>query len=224
MGAGAAVYVSWASLKAKPAGVLFASDLQLSRSLDGARSFERPLRVNEDRPMSHSFEGLAVGSDGTVVVGWIDAREGEGQTRSYLARIVDRGSRVEQAVKLDDGETCVCCRIDVAAGDGVVATLWRKVFPGNIRDMVLGLSRDGGRSFGPPARVASTAGRSRRARTVAARSPSTAAVAFTSRGTRRARTRRHASSTPRPRTAAPSTRPSASPSPPAPCPTTWGSP
>ena len=133
--------------------MFFASDLQLSRSLDGARSFERPLRVNEDRPMSHSFEGLAVGADGTVVVGWIDAREGEGQTRSYLARIVDRGSRVEQAVKLDDGETCVCCRIDVAAGDGVVAALWRKVFPGNIRDMVLGLSRDGGRSFGPPARV-----------------------------------------------------------------------
>jgi hypothetical protein len=152
-GPGAAVYVSWASLKAKPAGVLFASDLQLSRSLDGARTFERPLRVNEDRPTSHSFEGLAVGSDGPVLVGWIDAREGEGQTRSYLARIVGRGGRVEGAVKLDDGETCVCCRLDVAAGDGVVAALWRKVFPGNIRDMVLGLSRDGGRSFGPPSRV-----------------------------------------------------------------------
>ena len=27
--------------------------------------------------------------------------------------------------------------------------LWRKVFPGNIRDMVLSLSRDGGRTFAP---------------------------------------------------------------------------
>jgi hypothetical protein len=152
-GPGREVYVSWASLKPKPAGVLFASDLQLSRSLDGARSFERPLRVNEDRPMSHSFEGLAAGADGAVVVAWIDAREGEGQPRSYLARIGERGSRVERAVRLDDGETCVCCRIDVAAGDGAVAVLWRKVFAGSIRDMVLGISRDGGRSFGPPARV-----------------------------------------------------------------------
>lgn len=31
------VYVSWSSLKPKPAGVLFASDLQLSRSLDGGK-------------------------------------------------------------------------------------------------------------------------------------------------------------------------------------------
>ena len=147
------VYVSWSSLKPKPAGVLFASDLQLSRSLDGGRSFARPLRVNEDRPISHSFEGLAVGPDGTVLVSWIDTREGDGRPRSYLSRIADRGSKVEPALKLDDGETCVCCRIDLAAGDGLVAALWRKVFPGNVRDMVLDLSRDGGRSFAPPARV-----------------------------------------------------------------------
>jgi hypothetical protein len=153
VGPGHEIYVSWSSPKSKPPGVLFASDLQLSRSLDGARSFERPTRVNDDRPMSHSFEGLAVGADGTVLVGWIDAREGEGQPRSYLARIVERGSRVERAVKLDGGETCVCCRLDVATGDHSVATVWRRVFPGNVRDMVLGLSRDGGRSFGPASRV-----------------------------------------------------------------------
>lgn len=153
VGPGHEIYVSWSSPKSKPPGVLFASDLQLSRSLDGARSFERPTRVNDDRPMSHSFEGLAVGADGTVLVGWIDAREGEGQPRSYLARIVERGSRVERAVQLDGGETCVCCRLDVATGDHSVATVWRRVFPGNVRDMVLGLSRDGGRSFGPASRV-----------------------------------------------------------------------
>jgi hypothetical protein len=153
VGPGGEVYVSWSSLKPKPAGVLFASDLQLSRSLDGGRRFAPPLRVNEDRPISHSFEGLAVGPDGTVLVGWIDGREGDGRQRSYLARITERGSKVEQAVKLDEGETCVCCRIDLAAGDAVVAALWRKVFPGNVRDMIVGLSRDGGRSFAPPSRV-----------------------------------------------------------------------
>jgi hypothetical protein len=48
----------------------------------------------------------------------------------------------------------VCCRIDVATGPGeAVAVAWRKVFPGSIRDMVLGMSRDGGRSFGTAAPV-----------------------------------------------------------------------
>src|SRR5262245_8857759 len=153
VGSGGVVYVSWTSLKPKPAGVLFASDLRLSTSTDGAHTFAAPLRVNEDRPTSHSFESLAVAGDGTVVVGWIDPREGTARPRSYLARIARGGRRVEQTVKLDDGETCVCCRLDVAAADGTAVALWRKVFPGNIRDMVLGVSRDGGRSFAAPARV-----------------------------------------------------------------------
>jgi hypothetical protein len=144
------IYVSWSSRKPLPEGVLFASDLRLSRSLDGGQTFEPPLRVNEDRPISHSFEGLAVMPDGTVIVSWIDSREGPSAAGTYLARITERGSRVERTLKLDEGETCVCCRIDVAAGPGeTVAVAWRKVFPGSIRDMVVGRSRDGGRSFAP---------------------------------------------------------------------------
>jgi hypothetical protein len=144
------VYLSWSSPKPIPAGGFFASDLRLSRSLDGGRTFDAPLRVNEDRPISHSFEGLAVAPDGIVLVSWIDSRDGPNTAGTYLARIGDRGARVERTMKLDDGETCVCCRIDIAAGQGeTVAIAWRKVFPGSLRDMVVGMSRDGGRSFGP---------------------------------------------------------------------------
>jgi len=150
LGPGDEVYVSWSSAKPIPDGGLFASDLRLSRSLDGGKTFENPLRVNEDRPISHSFEGLAVTPDGTVVVAWIDSRAGTNTANTYLARIAERGSRVEATQKLDDGETCVCCRVDVAAGPReTVAVAWRKVFPGSIRDMVVGLSRNGARSFEP---------------------------------------------------------------------------
>jgi len=148
------MYLSWSSAKPVPPGGLFASDLRLSRSLDGGRTFDSPLRVNEDRPISHSFEGLAVASDGTVLVSWIDSRDGPNTAGTYLARVTDRGSRVERMLKLDDGETCVCCRIDVAAGAReTIAVAWRKVLPGSIRDMVLATSRDGGRSFSPAALV-----------------------------------------------------------------------
>ncbi|HTO12074.1 MAG TPA: hypothetical protein VMQ51_10905 [Candidatus Binatia bacterium] len=150
VGPGGEVYVTWSSTKPKPAGALFASDLQLSRSLDGGRTFERPLRINEERPTSHSFEGLAVAPDGTLLVAWIDTRGGHGSTATWLARVVDRGSRVERVTPLPAGETCVCCRVSVSAGPGeTAAVLWRKVFPGDVRDMVLSVSADGGRSFAP---------------------------------------------------------------------------
>jgi hypothetical protein len=148
VGPGGEVYVTWSAAKPKPEGVLFASDLYLSRSLDGGRTFEPPLRINDDRPISHSFEGLAVTPDGTVLVVWIDSRDGARQTATYVGRVLDRGARVERVIRLEGGETCVCCRVSISAGPGeAVGVLWRMVFPGDVRDMVLSRSADGGRTF-----------------------------------------------------------------------------
>jgi hypothetical protein len=49
---------------------------------------------------------------------------------------------------------CYCCKTSVAAGsnDRIVAS-WRHVYPGNVRDIALALSSDGGRTFGSPVRV-----------------------------------------------------------------------
>jgi hypothetical protein len=153
LGPGGEIYVTWASRRPKPAGELFASDLQLSRSVDGGKTFESPVRVSDDTPTSHSFEGLAVAPDGTVLVAWIESRPGE-RPQTFLARIADGGRRVERARSLDTEETCVCCRVALAAAKPeAVMVFWRKVFPGDIRDMVLARSRDGGRTFAPSARV-----------------------------------------------------------------------
>jgi hypothetical protein len=154
LGPGGEIYLSWSSAKAKPEGTLFASDLRLSRSLDGGKSFTGHLRVNEDRPISHSFDGLAVAADGTVLVAWLDGRAGGSNAGTYLARVGMQGTRVDGIAKVGE-DTCVCCRVDLAAGPGdSVTAFWRKVFPGDIRDMVLSTSRDGGRSFAPPVLIA----------------------------------------------------------------------
>lgn len=152
VGPGGEVYLTWSSRRPVPAGGLFASDLRLSRSLDGGATWDSHLTVNEDTPTSHSFEGVAVAPDGTVLVAWIEMRDGKPAT--FLARVADRGARITERLRLDTEETCVCCRVDVAAGpaDGV-AVFWRKVFPGDVRDMVLATSRDGGRTFGAPVLV-----------------------------------------------------------------------
>jgi len=154
LGPGGEVYVTWSSSKPKPVDGLFASDLFLSRSLDGGRSFELPLRVNDDRPISHSFEDLAVAPDGAVLVAWIDSRDGAKQTATWLARVTERGSKLEHVTRLPAGETCVCCRVSVSAGPGeAAAVMWRKVFPGDVRDMVVSSSTDGGRTFAAAALV-----------------------------------------------------------------------
>jgi len=150
---GGPLYVSWSSEKPKPEGTLFASDLRLSRSLDGGKTFEAPLRVNDDRPISHSFDGLAVAADGTVLVTWIDGREGRPDPATWVARVVEQGTRVGAVRKVGD-DTCVCCRVDAATGPaGTVALTWRRVFAGDVRDMVMAVSRDGGRTFGDPTLV-----------------------------------------------------------------------
>jgi len=150
---GGDIYVSWSSAKPIPAGGLFASDLRLSRSSDGGKTFTGHLRVNEDRAISHSFDGLSVAADGTVLVSWLDSREGGANAGTFLARVADRGTRVDGVRQIGE-DTCVCCRVDSATGPGdTVALLWRKVFPGDIRDMVLSASRDGGRTFAAAALV-----------------------------------------------------------------------
>ena len=166
VGPGGEIYVTWASRRPKPEGGLFASDLQLSRSLDGGKTFEPPLRMNDEstlghgasqprtpNPSSQSFEDLTITSDGTVIVAWIEMPKDE-RPHTYLARVADRGSRIDRIIKLDDDETCVCCRIALAsAKPDAIAILWRKVFPGDVRDMVLARSRDGGRTVSAATRI-----------------------------------------------------------------------
>jgi len=147
------VFVSWSSSKPKPEGVMFASDLRLSRSLDGGRTFEAPLRVNQDRPISHSFDGLAVEQDGDVLLAWIDSRDGWEKAGTYVARVGERGAKIATTSQVGS-ETCVCCRVAVGAGGNErTAVLWRKDFPGKIRDMVLAVSNDDGASFAASSRV-----------------------------------------------------------------------
>lgn len=109
------VYLSWSSAKPKPEGTLFASDLRLSHSLDNGQSFAGHVRVNDDRPISHSFDGLTVAGDGTVLVTWLDSRTGGANAGAYLARVTDGGTRVESVVRVGQ-DVCVCCRVDAAAG------------------------------------------------------------------------------------------------------------
>src|SRR4029077_12288819 len=52
------------------------------------------------------------------------------------------------------GGVCYCCKTAITtSADGAIYTVWRHVYPGNIRDIAFTMSRDGGRTFAAPIRV-----------------------------------------------------------------------
>jgi hypothetical protein len=175
------VYVVWQTTTPIEGRRFPASDLRFARSTDGGRSFEPTITVNDDAggpPASHTFHNIAVGPDGTVYVSWIDSRnrasssdppeDSHGGSANgnalvhhdsvpgpdiRIARSTDGGRSFEPSVIVDRG-ACPCCRTALAVSrDGKVYAAWRKVFEGNVRDIVLASSNDGARTFTPPVRV-----------------------------------------------------------------------
>ena len=145
------IYVSWAMAhpKASPEKP-FSSELRLSKSVDGGRTFLPSIVVNDDEQViNHTFDALHRGPDGTLHLSWIDGREGKKDPGTFVARSLDHGRSVTANRKVDEN-TCVCCRTALAsAPDGTLYVAWRKIF-GDIRETVVARSEDGGQTFSAP--------------------------------------------------------------------------
>lgn len=132
-------------------------------------------------PTSHTFHNLLVAPDGTLYASWLDSRNG-GQAATAAAEGIALGEGESAEVPVSVGEpptgpdlriavsrdggrtflssfvvdqnTCPCCRTAMAISpDGEFYVGWRKVYEGNIRDVVIARSDDGGETFGSPMRV-----------------------------------------------------------------------
>ncbi|MCC2640866.1 MAG: uncharacterized protein K0S45_1279 [Nitrospira sp.] len=146
------VFVTWGLThpKATPQQP-FATELRLSRSIDGGQTFQPSLLVNDDPGViQHTFDALHRDREGRLHLSWIDGRDGKKEPGTYVARSLDRGRTVTKNFKVDDG-TCVCCRTAVTSGqDGMVYVAWRKIFEGNVRETVVARSTDQGETFEAP--------------------------------------------------------------------------
>ncbi len=171
-----AVYVAWT---ARAAETGHATTLYLSASRDGGRSFDAPVKVNDDtKACVHGMHSLAVGSDGRVYLGWLDERnarphhqaaaKAEGQAGAPKASAGMHGEQNREvffAASADGGRTfspnrrvaseaCPCCKTALTVGpDGRVYLAWRQVLPGDFRHIAVASSAEGGESFGTPAVV-----------------------------------------------------------------------
>jgi hypothetical protein len=141
-----AVHLAWSSRR--PDG---GSDLRLSTSRDGGRSFAPPLRVSEDSRATRGFEGIAVDATRAVLVAWIEIAGPEAST--LVARVPAGEARVASVARIDE-KTCPCCRVAVATCPrGRVGVLFRDESAGDVRDMRLALAEDGAARFSPPGLV-----------------------------------------------------------------------
>jgi hypothetical protein len=145
--------------------------IRFSRSARMRPSFSPALTVNDDDlPVSHSFQNVGVGPDGTVYVAWLDGRDKsaapgqhgsghaghgnmEGTSSIYLARSTDNGQTFEKNVRVA-GNICPCCRPTFTFVDDTVVLGWRSVEPGDLRDIFIASSSDKGRTWSQPALVA----------------------------------------------------------------------
>jgi hypothetical protein len=149
-----------------------------ARSIDGGQSFGPAASVpGSDAGGNRGWESLAIGPRGELVAVWLDHREmasrptGAGTSgghqhgaamphqtdgaaaaqlsQIFFAKLNDRGS----ARAIAPG-VCYCCKTALTVGtDGSIVAAWRHVYPGNIRDIALTKSTDGGRTFASPVRV-----------------------------------------------------------------------
>jgi len=140
LGPGGEIYVSWTH-KSKGR---FAGQVRFARSVNGAKSFDAPLTVNDDlAPISHRFDSMVVDGQGRIYITWIDKRD---QEKAKKAGKAYTGAALYYAVSVNDGRSfafnrklvdhsCQCCRIAMAVDDSdQVLVLWRHIYPVNIRD------------------------------------------------------------------------------------------
>lgn len=157
------IYVGWtARVTAKG----YANDLYLSVSRDGGKTFEQPVKVNDDaKKVAHAMHSLAVGADNRVYVVWLDERNVvmppadhngkkmdhmEANREVFFAASTDGGRTFSKNIRVGQ-EACPCCKTAVTTGkDGRVYASWRQVLPGEFRHIALAASEDGGETFSKP--------------------------------------------------------------------------
>jgi hypothetical protein len=153
-----------------------ASRIRFSRSLDGGTTWSTPVTLNDDTtavdpPRGHTFHGAAGDGRGGIAVAWLDERRGgemshehegghqhdasaESDATIYMVRSSDFGGTWSSNRPLW-GAVCPCCRVTLATQPGgSIAAIWRKHFPGDVRDVVTAdLPDSGDTTLAPPARV-----------------------------------------------------------------------
>jgi len=149
------LYVMYSVGKVIPGRRFPASALRVVRSEDRGRTWSAPITINDTGELGefggHNFHNLVTGPDGVVYATWLDSRTGSSGV--WMSRSRDGGRSWEPNRPIYTDPTCPCCRTAIAAGaNGELYVAWRAILPGDVRDVVVMRSGDGGRTWDAPVR------------------------------------------------------------------------
>jgi len=154
--------------------------IKMARSTDGGQTFSAPIALQSPTAIGdRGWPAVAVDERGDAHAVWLDHR-GLAARRAAQGDSSKAGRHVHGAPASGDSSVtaqgsslfyassnggaaqerevtkgvCYCCKTALAAcRGGVLAAAWRHVYPGDMRDIALATSRDGGRTFTAPVRV-----------------------------------------------------------------------
>ena len=172
-GGGSSIVVVWTT---KATG---GTRLLMTKSDDDGRTFSRSAPVpGTEAAGNRGWEATATDGKGRVLALWLDHRElaapmaamhhegagheghaaqapeADGAAKAQMSKLYFGSIDGALPARALTGGVCYCCKAALAVGgDGTIVGAWRHVYPGNIRDIAVTVSRDGGRTFSSPARV-----------------------------------------------------------------------
>ena len=142
------------------------------RSVDGGRSFSKPVRLNgepaEDLAevvhgglsQAHVFGTMSVGPDGNVYAFWLDTRDMTTEwpvSKVFMTVSRDEGATWEAEREVFGAGACPCCQLTSTVGShGELYVGGRVVHKDNQRDPMVSVSTDGGRTFSERVKVSGT--------------------------------------------------------------------
>ena len=170
------IHILWVKNKEAPGFMYGFRTLQMSKSLDGGKTFSSaiPVENSNDVDSAKAFQTFDVSTNGTVYVGSLNSevnildngtilRTDDENSKATFIRSLDGGKTFDPSITLDN-TSCPCCNVHILAGsEQEVYVSWRKQFPlspsdeihensESIRDMVVAYSKDG-KSFEPPIKI-----------------------------------------------------------------------
>lgn len=162
-----AIYALYTVGKEMPDSRFPLSALRFSRSEDGGRNWSAPISVNEGAEFgSHNFHAIIAGKDQTIHATWLSSAPlgtsgadhqhdaaGHGGSAVWLRTSHDGGRTWAPSRPIHAEPTCPCCRTGLAIdSQGALYVSFRKVFEGDVRDIVVMRSDDGGNTWNSPVR------------------------------------------------------------------------
>ena len=140
--------------------------IKTARSLDGGRTFHETRSLQSpDVAGDRGWQAAALDSRGTLHAIWLDHRAMATASKGHEHKGEHDGVAMAQRSSLyyasaEGAErelfkgVCYCCKTALATGpNGQIHAAWRHVFANNMRDIAYTVSRNGGRTFAPLARV-----------------------------------------------------------------------